>query len=50
MGIAAAEAHLAARFNKPDMEPVIDHYTYVVFYARMHACRPFLRRPPRSLE
>lgn len=29
VGIAAAEAHLAARFNKPDF-PVIDHYTYVI--------------------
>jgi transketolase len=24
-----AEAHLAAKFNKPDF-PVIDHYTYVI--------------------
>lgn len=29
VGIAMAEAHLAARFNKPDF-PVIDHYTYVI--------------------
>ena len=29
VGIAAAEEHLAARFNKPDMEKVIDHYTCV---------------------
>jgi transketolase len=26
VGLAAAEAHLAARFNKPDAK-VIDHYT-----------------------
>jgi transketolase len=29
VGIAMAEAHLAATFNKPDF-PVIDHYTYVI--------------------
>lgn len=29
VGLAAAEAHLAARFNKPDF-PVVDHYTYVI--------------------
>lgn len=29
VGIAAAEAHLAARFNRPDF-PIIDHYTYVI--------------------
>lgn len=28
VGIAAAEAHLASRFNKPDMDPLMDHYTY----------------------
>lgn len=29
VGIAAAEAHLSARFNKPDF-PIFDHYTYVI--------------------
>eukprot|EP00882_Tetradesmus_deserticola_P001309 GHRQ01001417.1.p1 GENE.GHRQ01001417.1~~GHRQ01001417.1.p1 ORF type:complete len:721 (-),score=331.48 GHRQ01001417.1:632-2764(-) len=29
VGLAAAEAHLAARFNKPDAK-VIDHYTYCI--------------------
>ena len=29
VGVAMAEAHLAARFNKPDF-PIIDHYTYVI--------------------
>jgi transketolase len=29
VGMAAAEAHLAARFNRPDL-PVIGHYTYVI--------------------
>jgi transketolase len=29
VGLAMAEAHLAARFNKPDCNPV-DHYTYVI--------------------
>jgi transketolase len=29
VGLAMAEAHLAARFNKPDCS-VIDHYTYVI--------------------
>jgi transketolase len=29
VGLAASEAHLAARFNKPDMT-VIDNYTYVI--------------------
>lgn len=30
VGIAVAEAHLAARFNKPDAPPLIDHYTYCI--------------------
>lgn len=29
VGIAAAEAHLASKFNKPDCK-IVDHYTYVV--------------------
>lgn len=29
VGMAAAERHLAARFNKPDAK-VVDHYTYVI--------------------
>ncbi|MBZ8178969.1 transketolase [Oscillatoria salina] len=29
VGIAMAEAHLAAKFNKPDIE-LVDHYTYVI--------------------
>lgn len=29
VGMALAEAHLAARFNKPDY-PVVDHYTYAL--------------------
>jgi transketolase len=29
VGIAMAEAHLAAKFNKPDF-PIVDHYTYVI--------------------
>ena len=29
VGLAMAEAHLAAKFNKPD-HPIIDHYTYVI--------------------
>lgn len=29
VGLAIAEAHLAAKFNKPDAK-IIDHYTYVV--------------------
>ncbi len=29
VGIAMAEAHMAATFNKPDF-PIIDHYTYVI--------------------
>ncbi len=29
VGMAVAEAHLAAVFNKPDLE-IVDHYTYVV--------------------
>ncbi|MBC8531445.1 transketolase [Gehongia tenuis] len=29
VGMALAERHLAARFNKPDM-PLVDHYTYVI--------------------
>ncbi|GAB2217598.1 hypothetical protein Drorol1_Dr00000797 [Drosera rotundifolia] len=29
VGLALAEKHLAARFNKPDIE-IVDHYTYVI--------------------
>lgn len=29
VGLAMAEAHLAARFNKPDCS-IVDHYTYVI--------------------
>lgn len=29
VGMAMAEAHLAAKFNKPDF-PIVDHYTYVL--------------------
>jgi len=29
VGLAMAEAHLAARFNKDDL-PLVDHYTYVI--------------------
>jgi len=29
VGLAMAEAHLAAKFNKPDCQ-IIDHYTYVI--------------------
>lgn len=29
VGLAVAEAHLAARFNKPDAT-IVDHYTYVI--------------------
>jgi transketolase len=29
IGMAAAEAHLAAKYNKPDY-PIVDHYTYVL--------------------
>ncbi|KXZ42742.1 hypothetical protein GPECTOR_121g443 [Gonium pectorale] len=30
VGLAVAEAHLAARFNKPDVKPIVDHYTYCI--------------------
>ncbi len=30
VGMAMAEAHLAARFNKPDAPAIIDHYTYAI--------------------
>ncbi len=30
MGLALAETHLAARFNKPDAK-IVDHYTYTHF-------------------
>ena len=29
VGMAMAEAHLAAKFNKPDF-PIVDHYTFVI--------------------
>ena len=28
VGLALAEANLAARFNKSDCPPIVDHYTY----------------------
>eukprot|EP01023_Acetabularia_acetabulum_P011486 TRINITY_DN1529_c0_g1_i3.p1 TRINITY_DN1529_c0_g1~~TRINITY_DN1529_c0_g1_i3.p1 ORF type:complete len:737 (-),score=195.55 TRINITY_DN1529_c0_g1_i3:200-2323(-) len=30
VGIALTEANLAARFNKPDCQPIVDFYTYVL--------------------
>jgi len=30
VGLAVAEKHLAARYNKPDVKPIVDHYTYVI--------------------
>ena len=30
VGFALAEAHLAARFNKPDVAPIVDNYTYCI--------------------
>lgn len=30
VGMALAEAILAARYNRPDLPPLIDHYTYVI--------------------
>jgi len=30
VGLAQAEAHLAARYNKPDCDPIFDHYTYCI--------------------
>jgi len=30
VGMAIAEAHLAAVFNKPDTPKIVDHYTYVI--------------------
>jgi transketolase len=30
VGLAMAEAHLAARYNKPDVPPIVDHHTYVL--------------------
>lgn len=30
IGLAVAEAHLAARFNKPDAPKIVDHYTYCI--------------------
>eukprot|EP01025_Chloroclados_australasicus_P012978 TRINITY_DN1619_c0_g1_i1.p1 TRINITY_DN1619_c0_g1~~TRINITY_DN1619_c0_g1_i1.p1 ORF type:complete len:748 (-),score=94.18 TRINITY_DN1619_c0_g1_i1:279-2402(-) len=30
VGIALSEANMAARFNKPDTDPIIDFYTYVL--------------------
>jgi transketolase len=39
VGLAAAEAHLAARFNQPDAPKIVDHYTCVASSARMLASR-----------
>ncbi len=30
VGMAMAEVHLAARFNKPDAPAIVDHYTYAI--------------------
>lgn len=30
VGIAAAEKHMAERFNKPDTDPIVDFYTYCI--------------------
>ncbi|MEW5297878.1 MAG: hypothetical protein WDW36_001057 [Sanguina aurantia] len=30
VGLAVAEAHLAARFNRPDVKPIVDHYTFCI--------------------
>ena len=30
VGLAIAEVHLAARYNRPDVAPIVDHYTYVL--------------------
>eukprot|EP01025_Chloroclados_australasicus_P030757 TRINITY_DN3093_c0_g1_i1.p1 TRINITY_DN3093_c0_g1~~TRINITY_DN3093_c0_g1_i1.p1 ORF type:complete len:736 (-),score=69.87 TRINITY_DN3093_c0_g1_i1:361-2517(-) len=30
VGIALAEANIAARYNKPDFAPIVDYYTYVI--------------------
>eukprot|EP00192_Tetraselmis_astigmatica_P006811 CAMPEP_0117661716 /NCGR_PEP_ID=MMETSP0804-20121206/7682_1 /TAXON_ID=1074897 /ORGANISM="Tetraselmis astigmatica, Strain CCMP880" /LENGTH=724 /DNA_ID=CAMNT_0005468595 /DNA_START=953 /DNA_END=3127 /DNA_ORIENTATION=+ len=30
VGLAAAEAHLAAKYNKADCDPIVDHYTYCI--------------------
>jgi len=30
VGLAIAEKHLAAEFNEPDCEPVVDHFTFVI--------------------
>ncbi|KAF5834483.1 transketolase, partial [Dunaliella salina] len=30
VGVAVAEANLAARFNKPDAPKIVDHYTYCI--------------------
>lgn len=41
VGLALAEKHLAARFNKPDNE-IVDHYTYdyslVSFFFLLPVC------------
>jgi hypothetical protein len=30
VGMAIAQSHLAANFNAPGLEPVVDNYTYVI--------------------
>eukprot|EP00803_Ostreobium_quekettii_P011038 evm.model.scf_4459.2 EVM.evm.TU.scf_4459.2 scf_4459:3570-6923(+) len=30
IGLAVAEKHMAERFNKPDCDPIVDHYTYCI--------------------
>lgn len=36
VGLALAEANLAARFNKPDSAPIVDHYTYAIKTFQLH--------------
>ena len=40
VGMAMAEAHLAAKFNKEGY-PVVDHYTYVSRWRWMHDGRNY---------
>ena len=51
MGLAAAEKHLAARFNKDDMK-IVDHYTCVSEHAsivlQLESIYPKSHEPPSS--
>ncbi len=48
VGLALAEANLAARFNKPDAPKIVDHYTYVLLAVVRCASRASFPQPMKG--